>query len=803
MLALRRYLEEHVFGIAPVASGEDTRWSLRFALGWPDWVVLLFVLAAVALVVGIYLREGTRASRTAKLLLAAVRLGVIGLLILMIGGLELAIDRTGLPYLVLMADDSESMSVRDAVRGDDTAAEGPTRLQGVQQWLARDDGAVWRELTERYKLQLYAQSAAPRLLGSYIAPEDVDRLLADAAALTPTGGQSRQGDNLRGVLDGLRGTPPSAVVSFTDGVTTDGEPLSAAAVQAVRKRVPVFAVGVGDPAEQKDRELSDLLVDEVVFVDDLITFEAKLGSRGIDDPKATVSLRREDRDAVLARTDVTLPPAPPTDAEDGAREPARRTAPVRLAWQAREPGTYTFELTVPPVDGEVRTDNNTLVRQVQVLKEKVRVLYVDSFPRYEFRYLKNLLEREQTVDLKIVLLDSDLEYRQQDLAALSAFPTSREELFEYDVLLFGDVSLALLRQDQLENVRDFVKVKGGGFLLIAGPYFAPASYRDSPLEEVLPVELLTGDRITGAEDARDGFVPRLTPEGRTSPMFRFAADEAESLRIWNSLPPVFRYVPVAKAKPGAAVLVEHPTARIDGEPVALVATQFYGGGRSVFQGFDSTWRWRYRTEDKYHGKYWVQTVRYLARSKLLGQNRLAELTVDRRQYRRGEPVRVRVRFLDPALAPREGGEVTATLEHDAYGPRRLPLTALPGRPTVFEGVFNQARDGRYRVRLSDPVLTAGPDKAAPATEFLVVAPPGEMDRLRMDEPELRQVAEATGGAFFPLSSADEILDLLPRGRRVALQTDPPLPLWNTWPVLLLFIGLLALEWIVRKRLSMA
>ena len=44
--------------------------------------------------------------------------------------------------------------------------------------------------------------------------------------------------------------------------------------------------------------------------------------------------------------------------------------------------------------------------------------------------------------------------------------------------------------------------------------------------------------------------------------------------------------------------------------------------------------------------------------------------------------------------------------------------------------------------------------------------------------------------------------VLPEPSKVLLDTDPPIPLWNTWPVLALFLALITLEWVIRKRKQM-
>jgi uncharacterized membrane protein len=782
MLKLRRFLES-LMGIDPVAPGEDTQWQIRWDLAWPDWFVVLFIIGAVAWIVGIYLREGAATSRRYKLFLASIRLVVVAIVVMMIGGLELAIDRTGLPHLVFMIDDSESMQVRDHLPGDSPArsADGPTRLGRVADWFDAERLTLM-DLTEHHKLQAYAHSRSPRLLGTSIKPQEVSDLVQQIHDLAPAGTESRLGANLRTVLNALRGTPPSAVVLITDGVTTHGESLIQAAQYAARKGIPVFAVGVGDPEARRDLELRDLLVDDVVFVDDVVTFELNLVGHGFEGAEVPVALRQKGI-------------AEPLDQKTIRVGKDQQPFKVRLSHRPTIPGTIIYTLEVPTQDREIQVENNRIERSIQVVKEKVRVLYVESYPRYEFRYLKNLLERERTVELGVLLLDADPEYVQQDRAAIGFFPTNKQDLFAYDVLILGDVPPTVFSQAQINDIRDFVRVKGGGLLHIAGREFAPHGYRDTPLADLLPVEL---GAASGSEwPASGAFRPQLTVDGRASPIFRFSADDVENDRIWNGLPELFGYLIVAKGKPAAHVLAEHPSGR-DGQPTPLVATQFFGAGRTFFQAFDCTWRWRFRSEDFYYSRYWIQTIRYLSRAKLLGKSRSVELQADRRTYQRSEPIYLRVRFHDESLAPKGADGVNVLVEREGFGRQTLELKRMPSQSATFEVVMSQAADGRYRVRLASPLIENDP----PTVEFQVVPPPGELDRVRMNEAELRQVAELTGGRYYRLAEAAPLLSALPPGQRVALHTDPPFPLWRTWPVLAVFVALLVVEWVLRKRAAL-
>ena len=771
-------------GIEPVAAGEDTQWHLRYALGWPDWIFVLFVAFAVILVIGIYLRESRAATRRYRFSLGIIRLTVVALVLLMLGSLELVIDRTGLPYLIMLVDDSESMSIHDRPTKEGSPPTDKSRLDQVKDWLTAEEGKPLRTLTQQHKIQLFAQSSNARLVGTYIDAAEIDKFVTDAQAMKAEGRESKIGANLRSVLNSLRGTPPSAVVLVTDGVNTQGESILQAAQYASRKNIPLFTVGVGDPGEVRDWEIRDLLVDDTVFVGDLVTFQVKVAARGVAGETVKVRLGRKGSGEIIDEKPITIPA--------GAE-----FVNVELRFRPSEPGSDVYEITIPVDPREIAKDNNRVERKIEAIKEKIRVLYVESYPRYEFRFLKNLLEREETIELSVLLSDADPEYLAEDKTAVGYFPTTRDELFAFDVVILGDVAPSLLSAAQVENLREFVRVKGGGLLFIAGPEFAPRTYRDTPLQELLPVELGASLSANPSAGTSDAFHPQLTVEGKVSPIFRFANDESESLTILEQLPGAYWFTEIEKAKPAATVLAVHPTSTVDGKPVPIIATQFFGAGRTFYQGFTGTWRWRNRVEDLYFARYWIQAVRLLSRSKLLGKNRSVEMVVDRRRYRRGDPAQIIVRLLDESLATQGEGKVAVTVDRADGTSRTIDLAKRTNGQSVYEGVFNNTEDGTYRVRLASPLV-----EGVEPLEFTVVPPPGELDRVQMNEPELKSAAELTGGKYWRIDDARSLFEQLPSGRKVALHTDPPVELWNKWPILILVVTLLGIEWILRKRRSM-
>jgi hypothetical protein len=579
------------------------------------------------------------------------------------------------------------------------------------------------------------------------------------------------------------------MILLTDGQTTEGEPLSKAADLAKRKGVPVYTIGLGSSEPARDLELSELLVDDVVFVDDAVRFQAKLAARGFQGQKVTLRLKERENASDDPKAAKELESKEIAIPRDG--HPER----VELVYRPKSTGERHFILEVDPQARELQIENNRIDRVVTVRKEKLKILFVDSEPRYEFRYLKNYLEREETIDLNVVLLSSDPAYSDEDKSALPTFPAAKNDLFAYDVVLFGDTDPSFLSHSQMQNLVEFVTEKGGGILFIAGELFNPLAYRGTPLEVLLPIELSDARNPTAVGTTVGSYHPELTLEGRANPIFRLGDNEVASMQIWQNLPQLYWYFEAPRKKPAATVLAEHSSVIGSDGKLALIVYQFLGAGKVMFHAFDDTWRWRFRAGDRYFGRFWVQTVRFMARSRLVGQ-RQAEIQTDRRRYQRGQPIQFRVRFPNPGLAP--AGDLTIQVQRKGQGPRKLTLKLVPGTRNVFEGALPQAVEGDYQVQLLPPPSL----DPIPTTDFRVEPPLNEFERIEMNEPELIKAADVTGGKFYTPMTADHLIEDLPRPSKVPLDTDPPIPLWNTWPVLTLFLSLITLEWVIRKRKQM-
>jgi hypothetical protein len=794
---LWRQIERWALGesLSDLPAGIET--SIEHTWPFAPWLMLLLVIGSALLVVGVYLRERGNLGHWGRILLTSLRLGIVGVLLLMLYGWMIERHRTDLPDIVVMLDDSESMGLADHYDSSQDHSElarrlaalklgDPTRLNLARLLLLENDASLVTQLSQRYNLKFYLMGSSARQQS-----DDVKELGASLAQLSATQPSSRLGNCLRDVLEAQRGRPTAAIVLLTDGITTEGKPLSDAAQYARRKAIPLFLIGLGNDKPPRDLAVGDLLVDDVAFVNDLLNFDFTLTSAGFAG-SATVRLKRQGESAPLAQQRVTLPAGGGTQS-------------LRLAHRPDKKGEFEYIIEVDPREGEANLQNNSISRKVTVSEETIRVLLVQAYPSYEFRFLKTMLERELNKTepahggergFRTVLQEADLEYAATDKSAERVFPVSREELFKYDVLILGDMNPSFLSASVMNNIYEFVTVRGGGVVFIAGPKYMPTDFRGTPLEPLLPMDLDT--TIVPDPDAviKDSFRPRLTPLGQTSPQMQLADSPADNIRLWQEkLTPLRWYIACPDLRPGVRVLAEHPTATAGGRGLPIITLQFIGAGKVVFQMTDETYRWRFRVGDLYFARYWIQTIRYLSRSRLLGQSRAAELTTDRTEYRRGDPVRLRVRFFDDRLAPAQDDGVAVVLEQEGSQRKHLVLHRDATNRGIFAGTAGNLRDGKYRVWLATPTVEGPP----PAQNFTITAPPGELARTQMDIADLKLAAKTSAGRFYTLATAGNLLDDLPRGRQVRIESLPPMPLWNSPLLASLFVALLGSEWLLRKR----
>ncbi len=761
---------------------ESTR--VEFLSMPPIWVLVLVILPLLFVYCRwVYVRERERGA--GWWIPAALRGLTLALIILFLCHPVRSTQRVRVerPVAAVLIDDSASMRERDmgSVAQDAGLLLDADRHEVLQAVLEEP----LRQLEQNYEVLLYAVGSSLRAIGS------MDDLSA-------SDGETRLGDALAALAAETRGRVLSQVILVTDGRVNAGRDVTAALASLTGRRVPVNTLGVGDPEIPRDVRISNITSPEVALAGDTVTLEVSVAARGYPGRTSSVTVTDADAGIDLAQESFAL-----SDGE-GATEQL-----VRVSFVPQKEGDLDLRVAVSVFSDEHDPSNNVERRLLRVEPGRIKVLYIDGYPRYEYRFLKDSLLRVGNMDVQCYLVSAGPEFIQESsegVDSLVQVPNTLEYLLEnYHVIILGDVHPQDLGADLgevdtiLQNFRDFVEA-GGGLLMQAGTRYSPQEYVGTPLEDILPI--LVGDTAAEKQAIHDpgaAFRPVLERPRDPHEIVSLLPDIDQNLELWQGdggLAPLTWYFPVAKARTTAEVLLSHPQSRNAHGPHVLLATMYSPQGRTAFLATDETWRWRFLNLETYREPFWRGLIRYLALNRLRRSDYRFDLATDRSAYALGERIGITARVRDAGFEPldEESFEVSVVMPDGTRELLDLPRE-LDG---VFKGSIAATDKGPYRLWLVDPDDPTAEEKSPRIVTVSV--PTSETDDPVLDESLLERVAARTGGRYRLLSEAPGLLASLDDPKQERPLDEPEREeLWAGFSQLALLVALLAAEWIVRKR----
>ncbi|MDQ7780107.1 MAG: hypothetical protein RDV41_10420 [Planctomycetota bacterium] len=816
---------DRLLGIDRGKIGDADYWDFRWGSMPALWlVVLVLVPTIIVLTYLVYRKEGRSASNGMKFFLGALRCLLILLALCIIFEPIIFVEREypRESTVLVLVDESLSMGLVDPCADSEKKEEiawatGISRKRGAalsaeqagtvdslkridianrilrNDALFEEDGKkmdVLEKLARRFTIKSYTFAAALRPAPSLGHVE-----LKDTSTSTAIG------DSLMAAFNATRGHQLVAVVLVSDGCSNVGaDPVFVAKLLAEQgKDVPVYTIAPGVPVEPRDIELIGLEAPEAVQARDFAIFDVTLKSTGLDGISVSVFLSEGERE--VAEETVTL--------ESG------REQRVSLKYKPIRPGEYVCTVSVPVEPGEIVAENNRLSQLLKVVDEKTRVLFVDNFPRWEYRSLKNALIRDDTLDAWCFLQSADPDFSQETsrgLEPLLELPRTAQELYKYDVIIFGDVdpngpgfsSVPGVAEEIQRNIVSFVEDIGGGFAMIAGKRDSPGRYRVTPMMKILPIVLEDGDYRTFEQAPnRPSFMLQVTPQGRDHPIMKLDSDPVRNLNLWqdpdgngDGLPGMYWFYPVKRTKSGATALAVHPTEQNKYGHLPIIAVQPCGRGRSLFVSTDETWSWRFVVGDKYFYSFWREAIRFLRGGRLVGGKRFTVKT-DKPKYGVGEVVKISARILDPDYKPLEDPSYPAHLSGPQAEHTEIQLKAVAGRPGAYEAEYKPESVGFHKLSVGADLF--GEERDSGFASFAVQVPVKEYANPMLDRKTLESIATTTRGAFVELGDIQKLPDLI-TGRGATFAIEPKEDeLWDSPLALLLFAIMITTEWIVRKR----
>jgi len=822
------------FDAARIPKGADTEFVWAHAPS--SWAAIAAVLAAAGalyVVWWLYRRESGTCPRGVRMLLAGLRIACILVLALVLMGPALAVTlrRSLEPQVVVLLDESLSMSLRDRCDADGTArlaavtgrtpdaltADPPTRAEVVDALLRRGDARLLRRLQTVGRVRVMRFSDRLRLrdaigLDPAAAPPEPPDASADAARvpkgppvppLVPSGTATNLARAIREGLDSAAGNPLAGLVVISDGQHTGGPDPRAAADAASDRGVPILAVGVGDPRPPQNLRTAEVWAPDTVFRGDPLAVRARIQAEGSDRGSVRVELlqRRvaddgsDTEERVIARRSVAL-------------DPETQEATVSFRHEPPAEGRFVYTVRAEADPDELLRSDNAKATTVRVVGRRARVLLVAGSPTWDFRLVRTLLLRDKTIDVSCWLQSLDPDMRQDGNTVIERLPSKPEALFAYDVVVLFDPDPSGLDEAWIALVKRFVGEHAGGLVWVAGPKYTTrflTSYATRGLRDLLPVRL--GD---DAGDARlfdrphtRAWPMHVTPDGSAHPLLRFGDGEGDTAPAASALPGVYWSQAAVSAKPGATTLLEHgdPRLKVRDHRRPLLVAGRYGPGRVLYLGFDGSWRWR-RAGEEVFDRFWVRAVRYLLEGRLLGGRRRGRLATDRDVYAVGSRIAVTARLYDAAFEPLEEPAVSAVVRPGPDAPpQETVLREVANQPGRYEGSVIAGRVGTMGIEVTLPGMGGAPPVRL--TRQVTVEPPRvEFRDPRLNRALLADLAEHSGGRYYAIDETDRIADDLPDRRETVVVREPPRTLWDTWRLLVLLVGLLTVEWAVRKRYRM-
>ena len=394
----------------------------------------------------------------------------------------------------------------------------------------------------------------------------------------------------------------------------------------------------------------------------------------------------------------------------------------------------------PPLPQELITENNERVVPIEVREEALKVLLVESVPRWEYRYVRNALERDTGVDVSCLLFHPGLSKVGGGRGYIKAFPSSMDELSQYDVLFLGDVGVGegQLTVEQCRLIKGLVERQASGLILMPGLQGRQLSLADTDLESLYPVTLdVTQPHGWGSRTASQF---ELTSAGRRSLLTRLEDSEDANAQLWETLPGFQWYAAVDRAKVNSQVLATHKTERNQYGRLPLLVTRTYGTGKVLFMGTDGAWRWREGVEDKYHYRFWGQVARWMAYQRSMASGELMRLyfTPDRPQA--SDSVTFYANVSGVGGEPLQNGTVLLRVVSPSGKTESVRLSPRGEEWGLFSSAYVPQEHGTYQLTLScrENGSTLETTLDVQGTVLEKMGRPARFD-------VLQEIAEVTGG----------------------------------------------------------
>jgi uncharacterized membrane protein len=774
-------------------------------IGWSHGPVIALTLIILAVIFSVYLYRSERQLPKSRRIIMTVcqGLALLVLIIIFMGPFaKITKSNSYKRNMLVLIDTSSSMATKDqrnansieeaaralgVIKSTDPFDPGeaneiqkeignPSRIKLATATLEKTN--VISDLKDKFNVNIFT-------FDSQLKPIKQDEKVGEAEEtetqsisldLNAQGESTEIGSAINEAVGKFAGREVAGVMVLSDFISIKGKDPVESARSLSTQGIPIYTVSLGLPSPP-DIHVRKIIGPDVVFKGDRVPLRVQIESKGYNERTVNITLKIDGNEQ----------PSQQVKLKDGIQFAELIFVPEQ------ESGTVELEVSAAAFNDETTDKNNSASHSVRILDEKIKVLYVEGIPRWEFRYLRWVLLRDPRLDVRFLMTQGDPALAGSSPSHIGALPQNKEELFKYDLIILGDVPAGYFNTEQLELIDELVKERGGSLMMLAGPVAAPTSYKDTAIADILPIKIGAGSW----NPVPNGTYPVVTSAGRLSQSTSLSLSDDTTDRIWQKVNRMHQLPPVDGAKAGATVLLTHSGSSDGFDQYPLVAWQRYGTGKSLFVGTEDLWRMRLEVGDRYHARFWGQTIQFLTLSRLLGQNKQITIETDRASFSEGDTVQIYANVLTESFEPVTDIEEYTVLIEPKGSPdssSEIQLSPVPGTDGLFSGAHVAGKDGAY-------VLKAEPsdESRANSPEFEVATINPE-DRETGARPDIaKEIAEISGGKELNQIAISGFKDNFnsekPRDNEVQIIEE----LWDKEILFILVLLFAGTEWFFRRR----
>ena len=729
---------------------------------WSLLLISVVIVVGTAVTLSTYARARGKSTPVDRNILSALRLMALATVVFCLFRPVLVLSSI-VPqqnFLGILIDNSRSMEIADR--------DNEPRHTFVDRSFESETSRLRAALADRFALRFFKFSSATERL-------------TDLNELDYEGTRTDLGSALNRARDELSGVPLSGLVVVSDGADNSESVLTESLRGLSTDGIPVYTVGLGHEAFERDIQLSRVEMPRSVLQGTSLVIDVVIGQVGYSG--TSIVVQAEDEGRLVSTEDVQLP---------ANGEPAT----VRMRLTATETGPRIFRFSVPVQAGEMVTQNN--VREVLIVVEdrREKILYFEGEPRFEVKFVRRAVADDENLQVVVLQRTADNKYLRLDVddadTLVGGFPKTREELFQYRGLILGSIEARYFTPDQLRMIASFVNQRGGGFLMLGGrSAFAEGGYVGTPIADILPVVLGEPLLIDG-EPAFTEITVSPTRAGQTHPVMQVDDTEEASAERWRNLPAVSSLNPIFETKPGATTLL---TGTSESDERIVLAFQRYGAGKTLALPIQDSWMWQMHADvapdDMTHELFWRRLLRWLVD----GVPDQVVASVRRDHVEPGEPIELLTEVVDGTYLSMNNSQVIAEMTSPSGDFVEIPLDWTTERDGEYKGHITPTEEGLYRIRVeaTNNDNLVGTDMAY----FFASASDDEFFDSAMRAPLLRRIADETSGQFYTVDTVESLPeDIAYTGAGVTIVEE--LELWDMPILLLLLIVLVGSEWGYRR-----